>query len=88
MNTKPLRVNWTSDEDLECAILGALGFSTKFIMERTGLTHCQVGYRLNKGSIKRKDYRDGSSAMAERVLARATPGRAADKREFLGLKTP
>lgn len=68
MKTKPIRVTWTGDDELRCAILAGMGFSTKFIMEETGLTQSQISYRLNKGQIKRKDYRDGQSAVAERVL--------------------
>lgn len=85
MNTKPLRVGWTSDEDLQCAILGALGFSTKYIMEQTGLTACQISYRLRKGTIKRADYRDGTSAMAQRVVDRVIPSKNGI-RETLNLK--
>lgn len=84
--TNPKRVNWTSDEDLQCAILGALGFSTKYIGEQTGLTNCQITYRLGKGSIKRKDYRNGESDMAQRVIQRAMPNRPADIRSTLNLK--
>lgn len=73
MKTKPQRVTWTTDSELQCAILGALGFSTKFIMAETGLTQCQVSYRLGKGRIKRADYRNGESDMAEMVLRRAVP---------------
>lgn len=68
MKTKPIRVTWTNDDELRCAILAGMGFSTKFIMEETGLTQSQIGYRLKKGQIKRRDYRDGQSAVAERVL--------------------
>ncbi len=63
-----MRVTWTSDEELRCAILGGMGFSTKMICEQTGLTPCQVSYRLHKGNIKRKDYRDGHSDVAHRVM--------------------
>lgn len=86
MSTKPKRVSWSNDECLEVAILGALGFSTRYICERTGLTPCQVSYRLGKGSIKRADYRNGESAMAQRVMDRAIPGRAADIRSTLNLE--
>lgn len=75
MSAKPLRVQWSSDEDLHCAILGSMGFSTKFIVSETGLTPCQVSYRLHKGKIKRADYRNGESVMAERILQRALPPR-------------
>lgn len=85
MKAKPLRVNWTSDEDLQCAILASLGFSTKYIMEMTGLSACQVSYRLGKGRIKRKDYRDGTSDMAHRVVERVIPSKKGIK-EVLNLQ--
>lgn len=68
MKTKPIRVTWTSDDELRCAILAGMGFSTAFIMAETGLTACQISYRLRKAAIKRADYRNGGSAMAERML--------------------
>lgn len=53
-------VNFHSNEsDIQCAIMGALGMSTKAIIKRTHLTPCQVTYRLNKKGIKRADYRNG-----------------------------
>jgi hypothetical protein len=55
--------------DIQCAIMGRLGLSTKFIKERTGLTPCQVGYRLNKKSIKRADFRNGRDPIVERLLS-------------------
>lgn len=79
-------VNWTSNEDLQCAILGAIGFSTKFIAEKTGLTPCQIGYRLNKGRIKRADYRNGQSDMAEMVMDRVVPNTPRAIRSTLDLK--
>lgn len=66
-------ITWSSDEDLQCAILGALGFSTHYIMEMTGLSACQISYRLRKGTIKRADYRNGESEMARRVMDRVIP---------------
>jgi len=68
MITKSKRVTWTQDDELRCAILAGMGFSTKFIMAETGLTACQISYRLRKASIKRAEYRNGESAMAERML--------------------
>jgi hypothetical protein len=68
MATKPMRVQWTSDEDIRCAILAGMGFSTKMIMEQTGLTACQISYRLHKGRIYRKDYRDGTSDVAQSMI--------------------
>jgi hypothetical protein len=55
-------------QDLEVLLLGSMGFATDFIMERTGLTVGQVLYRLGLGAIKRKDYRNGSTAVAQYVL--------------------
>lgn len=56
------------DEDRECAILGAMGFSTRFIIERTRLRGGQITYRLKKAHVRRLDYRDGHSDMALLVL--------------------
>lgn len=84
--TTPKRVQWTSEEDLQCAILASLGFSTKHIMNVTGLTQCQVTYRLNKAHIKRADYRNGTSDMAKRVIERVTPGTPSGIRSALGLE--
>jgi hypothetical protein len=81
-----MRVRWTSDEDLQCAILGGLGFSTKMIAERTGLSPCQISYRLNKAEIKRADYRNGESVMAMRVMERSIPQNKNTVREMLDLK--
>lgn len=77
MKTKPMRVTWTSDDELRCAILAGMGFSTKFIMAETGLTPSQVTYRLHKAAIKRADYRNGDSAMAERMLGYVPASRQA-----------
>lgn len=84
--TKPLRVNWTSDEDLRCAILAGLGFSTQFIMEETGLTASQISYRLKKGQLKRADYRNGESAIAQRVMERVIPASGKAIRDMTGLE--
>ena len=88
MKAKPQRVQWTSNEDLRCAILGAMGFSTKFIAEQTGLSPCQISYRLHKGSIKRTDYRNGESAMAQRVIELVTPSNPVVIRSTLNLTKP
>jgi hypothetical protein len=62
---KPRRVDFFSyDEDFECAYLGSLGFSTKYIISRTKLGPGQVNYRLKKAQIRRMDYRDGASEFA------------------------
>lgn len=69
MKTPPKFVDYISNRsDYECAIYGAMGFSTSFISQKTGLTNCQVLYRLNKASIKRSDYRNGKSIFVQSVI--------------------
>jgi len=69
MKTKPKLVNWTSNpDDIKCAIMGKLGLSTKAIARETGLTKCQIGYRLHKAKIRRVDFRDGNSETSKLVM--------------------
>lgn len=69
LHVKPRRVDFAREgEDFEVALLGSLGKSTKFIVKYTGLSPCQVTYRLGRGKIKRKDYRDGTSAVSKKIL--------------------
>jgi hypothetical protein len=82
---RPNRIDWMNDDDLKCAIMGAMGFSSQYISEETGLSSGQIQYRLNKGSIKRKDYRNGKSDMAARVIERMTPGSGRVIRQTLNL---
>ena len=65
------RVNLLADDDFKCAIMGSLGFSTNLIMRHTEFTPWQVGYRLRKAEIRRSDYRNGESAVAESMLQNA-----------------
>lgn len=58
-------------DDYKVCVMGSLGLSTKAICEATGLSHCQVTYRLNKGAIKRSEYRDGTSTIACAIIANA-----------------
>jgi hypothetical protein len=37
-------------------------------MRKTGLTACQVTYRLHKEGIKRMDYRNGDSQFSQKML--------------------
>ena len=61
-----MKVNYFENKaDMEVALMGALGFATDYIAARTGLTHCQVLYRLHKAKINRTDYRNGDSAIAQ-----------------------
>jgi hypothetical protein len=65
----PKKVNYfTNDCDKQCALYGAMGLSTAFIMEKTGLSLCQVNYRLQKARIKRADYRNGGSVFVKSVI--------------------
>lgn len=73
-NKQPRRVDWwIYKEDYECAYLGALGFSTRYIASRTGLTSGKITYRLKKATIRRMDYRNGSSPFATIVLKNIGP---------------
>lgn len=66
--TTPRRVDWfLHDDDYECAYLGSLGFSTRYIMRMTKLTSGKITYRLKKAAIRRIDYRDGNSDLATLV---------------------
>lgn len=71
---QPRRVDWwIYKEDFECAYLGALGFSTRYIAEKTGLTNGKITYRLKKADIRRMDYRNGTSAFASVILKSVRP---------------
>ena len=54
--------------DFRVALMGSMGMSTKAIMQQTGLSYCQVTYRLTKGAISRADYRNGASPLAQFIL--------------------
>ncbi len=86
MSTKPRAVNWQDTESLQCGMLASWGMSTKKIMEDTGLTACQVSYRLKLAGIKRADYRNGTSAMSRLVIERMMPRSNKGIRDVLGLK--
>ena len=68
-NQPPRRVDWwLHKSDYECAYLGALGMSTRYIESKTDLTPGKISYRLKKASLKRMDYRNGTSPVAKTVL--------------------
>lgn len=70
--TKPLSVKFmTNSSDMRVAILGMAGMSSSCISRETGLTECQIGYRLRKAGILRKDYRDGNNILAEIAIGSA-----------------
>ena len=69
LKATPRRVDLLNNPaDFQCAALGAQGFSTRFLMERTGLSACQVTYRLHAAGIRRCDYRNGHSPVAKALL--------------------
>jgi len=63
-----MKVDFRLPEDFRVLLLGSMGFSTKLIGSKTNLSIGQVLYRLKRGSIKRKEYRDGQSVSAGIVL--------------------
>lgn len=72
--TKPRRVDFFKyEEDYECAFLGALGFSTRFIMGQTKLTPGKITYRLKKAHVRRMDYRDGYSEISAIMVKKMRP---------------
>ena len=71
IRSKPRAVQLLAGDDFRCALMGSLGFSTRHIIEHTGLTPSQVCYRLRLGGIKRSDYRNGNSAVASSMLRKA-----------------
>lgn len=84
MNKQPRRVDWwIYKEDFECAYLGALGFSTRYIATKTGLTNGKITYRLKKAEIRRMDYRNGESPFASIVLKSIRPMMQREVNEFL-----
>ena len=85
MNAKPIPVRWVRNDELDCCMYAMMGLSTKCIMERTGLSHSQVTYRLNKAQVKRKEYRDGTSDFAQLVMQRMMPSRNRDKVSIIGV---
>jgi hypothetical protein len=68
---QPRRVDYLHiKEDFVCAHLGALGFATSYIQERTGhrLSVGQITYRLQKAHLSRMQFRRGESVYAQLVL--------------------
>jgi hypothetical protein len=61
-----------NEDDFQVCLMGSLGMSTKAICESTGLSHCQVTYRLNKAQVSRAQYRNGTSAVAKELMKRNT----------------
>ena len=53
------------------AIMAELGFHTRAIASRTGMTESQINSRTALYGIRRRDYRDGNNDASSRVLALA-----------------
>jgi len=68
------RINYLQKENFLCCRLGALGFSTRFIEKQTGLSAGQIGYRLRRVGIRRRDYREGVSQIAKWLLDKTKVG--------------
>lgn len=51
----------------QCLILAGLGFSDRYIMQKTRLTRGQLAYYLKRAGLKRRFYRDGKSIIAQSV---------------------
>jgi hypothetical protein len=77
-------------DDHTCVLLASLGFSTRYICERTDLSPSQVTYRLQKAGLtqdnkaSRMDFRNGVSPMAKVVLGQVR--QAADEQLIKHLK--
>ena len=69
--TNPRKVNLTEGSDFACALLGSLGFSSRYISEHTAFSTGQISYRLRLGGIKRSDYRNGTAPMVGTIIRRA-----------------
>ena len=83
-NNKARRVDFfTYDEDFECAYLGSLGFSTRYIIHQTHLTPGKITYRLRKAQIRRMDYRNGTREVATIVLRSLRPAITKQVTNFL-----
>ena len=69
LHERPRLVDYMHNaEDYETALLGALGFSSRYIQSKTGLRTGQITYRLRKAQISRMDFRNGQSVYAKMVL--------------------
>mgnify|MGYP000308251149 CR=1 FL=1 len=64
--------NKTRTEDIQCIVLARLGFSTKTIASRTGLSPGAISYRLKLLNVKISDYRNGRSELSQRFIEAAS----------------
>lgn len=73
MNPKRITFSDQQGDEVLVLVLGELGLFSRAIAEKTGLTLCQVNYRLNRAGITRRSYRDGSSQTVSTVIGLMTP---------------
>lgn len=66
------RIDWRTDWNRTALSLAGWGFSAHAISQHTGLSPSQVRYRLRQREIKLRDYRNGLSPQARKILARYT----------------
>ncbi len=65
-----INFNDVSGPDYRAVLLAELGFGTKFIGQMTHFSGGQVSYRTRQtGGNQRKGFRDGTSEMAQLLLA-------------------
>lgn len=76
MKTSKHKITFQNDIDAEACALAKLGVGNKAIARHTGLTECQITYRLSK--LKRLEgqddgyrvqWRNGNSPVAKRIIA-------------------
>ncbi len=79
----PRRIDWGLVDDMQVWLLGAEGRSNTCIQMETGLSKCQVSYRLRAGGIKLSDYRNGTTHLAEQQAAAMRPVTEAYFREMV-----
>lgn len=68
--TMPVRrVNFANDNEFAVLLWGSLGRSYRYIRKKSGLTNCQISYRLRRENIKLTDFRDGNNVASQIVEA-------------------
>lgn len=77
---RPRRVDfYNRADDHNCVLYASMGYSNQFIAEKTGLTFCQITYRLGRAGFTRAnqasrlDFRNGRSPFNAHVLAAVKP---------------
>lgn len=76
------KITFTDPSDVTVVVLAQLGRSTAYIMEQTGLSECQIAYRLqkaktaegyDKGHTYRSEWRNGTGAAARMIETTYVP---------------